>query len=264
MLKKAATSRLQRLAILLVLVAGVAIVSGPTASGSGVSAAFDYSMPPRLGDDANNDGIIDARTTHGAVDPASWHVDFNACASSGSIARYRWSIDGSFAGESATCNGFSHDFANEGTYSVALTTTDSGGNPTTVTKDVVVQDFLIVAFGDSYGSGEGNPDKPIPGFKYDHVRDAQQTLKQKLDALTTAQHNFNATQQQATRVFNRLSDLNHANGDIVRFCNPLGPDYNADACAQATIDAANATAALLDALTDLGQQGLIDALDQIT
>ena len=29
-------------------------------------------------------------------------------------------------------------------------------------ETIVVQDFLVVALGDSFGSGQGNPDKPIP------------------------------------------------------------------------------------------------------
>lgn len=34
-----------------------------------------------------------------------------------------------------------------------------GGDGVTITQNVPVQDWLIVAFGDSYGSGEGAPDK---------------------------------------------------------------------------------------------------------
>ncbi len=47
----------------------------------------------------------------------------------------------------------------EGTYSATLTVTNDAGKTHSVTKTVVVKDWLIVSIGDSVASGEGNPDQ---------------------------------------------------------------------------------------------------------
>ena len=48
-----------------------------------------------------------------------------------------------------------------GTYEITLELTDSWGMTTKVSKKITLRHFLIVSIGDSYASGEGNPD--IPG-----------------------------------------------------------------------------------------------------
>ncbi len=48
-----------------------------------------------------------------------------------------------------------------GTYQITLEQTDSWGMKTKVSKKITLRHFLIVSIGDSYASGEGNPD--IPG-----------------------------------------------------------------------------------------------------
>ena len=146
----------------LVLVALAALALTLTLLGTGQSAlaavptaAFDWSMPARTGLDADHDGVIDPVTD---INPGTFTVNFDACASTGSIQHYRWTIGGEFAGESSTCDGFSDQLA-EGEYTVELKTVADDGSTATVTRQVTVQDFLIVAVGDSYGSGEGNPEK---------------------------------------------------------------------------------------------------------
>ncbi|HVL32131.1 MAG TPA: SGNH/GDSL hydrolase family protein, partial [Actinomycetota bacterium] len=55
---------------------------------------------------------------------------------------------------------FSYRLPSEGTYTMRLDLRDDSGAPlVAVTRDVVVQDFLIVSLGDSVASGEGVPDR---------------------------------------------------------------------------------------------------------
>ena len=49
----------------------------------------------------------------------------------------------------------------EGSYPVGLTVPASGGQTASTTKTVHVRDRLMVVMGDSYASGEGNPEKDI-------------------------------------------------------------------------------------------------------
>lgn len=126
-----------------------------------VSASFDWSMPARFGLDPDNDGLILYHDTVAKVRPASFRVNFDACASEGSIAAYRWSIDGVFVQSSDSCSGFFQIFPTEGSHLVSLRVTPAFGLSSTVSHIVNVQDWLVLGLGDSYGSGEGNPDIPI-------------------------------------------------------------------------------------------------------
>ena len=127
----------------------------------GLAAHFDYSMPARF-------EIPDPRTPEGQYEvyvggvlhPTEWPVALNACASTGGIVEYRWTIDGTAVGSTPDCNGLVYPFAAEGTYPVSLVVEDRDGETRSHTADVVVRDYLIFGIGDSYGSGEGNPDVP--------------------------------------------------------------------------------------------------------
>lgn len=171
------------------------------------TASFDWSMPARFGMDGNSDGLIDyfPETSDrpglsGEIDPGTFTVNLDACASSGDsdIVSYRWDIEGTPAGPSASCT-LSRSLA-EGTYRVTLTVEDEEGDVGTVSREVVVQDWLIVSLGDSYGSGEGAPDQPIPGPAYDNWEaavaardDAQADFDQALEDLGTAEANYDDT-----------------------------------------------------------------------
>ena len=48
----------------------------------------------------------------------------------------------------------------QGVYPVTLKVTDGNGQTATTTGSVTIRDILIVSMGDSYASGEGNPDRP--------------------------------------------------------------------------------------------------------
>lgn len=131
--------------------------------------AFDWSMPDRFGLDSSGDGLIDYYSGDAEgfdlndskvfVNPDSWHVDFDACSlldDDPTIIKFEWLVEGqSF--EKIKCDEFSYDFPYEGIFEVTLTATNSSSSEI-YTENVIVQDFLIFSFGDSYGSGEGVPD----------------------------------------------------------------------------------------------------------
>lgn len=135
------------------------IQSGPTAS-------FKWSMPERFGE-KNKTGIVEyhwdrvTRTYDKTyVNPASWKVDFNACDSSGggtTIDTYALEIGGQLIPEGSDCR-FTHEFPALGSYPVRLIVTAKDGQTASTQENLVIRDYLIVSIGDSFASGEGNPD----------------------------------------------------------------------------------------------------------
>jgi hypothetical protein len=228
----------------------------------GPTAAFDWTVPPRYGlDVAPADGVIDAFTDPAAISPATWHVDFDACASTGSIVQYRWSIDGAFVREVSQCDGFAYEFPAEGAYTVALEVIDQDGAHSVRAQTVVVQDWLIVAWGDSYGSGEGNPDIPILPADLEAYHAAAADLDAAQAALDTAAAQARAAQQHAAdlvaqgmTIQQRLDALQQRLRDRADACGGFpGP-----ACVRATAAVVTATADLLSALAPLGLEVFIN------
>ena len=127
-----------------------------------ITAEFDYSMPARFdGVDGDGDGLIDYFTTREQINPpGGWQVDFDACSSKGSQLAYILSVNNMPPEVYRRCN-FSYKFKQEGTYQVTLKVQDNLDHTATTTKTVIVQDWLIIGLGDSYASGEGNPEIPI-------------------------------------------------------------------------------------------------------
>ncbi|HEX8066621.1 MAG TPA: GDSL-type esterase/lipase family protein [Thermoleophilaceae bacterium] len=76
-------------------------------------------------------------------------------------ATYRWSVDGEQVREARGECTYVHPFEREGRYEVGLDV-DGPRGARSSTRTVTVQDWLIVAIGDSIASGEGNPDRPAP------------------------------------------------------------------------------------------------------
>ena len=256
------TPRPRRTLVLLAMAAALTALSGQSASGSGSAAAFDWTMPARTGIDANGDGIVEARDTPAEVNPATWRVEFDACGSTGAIETYRWSVDGNEVAQETACDGFSHSFADEGTYTVELTTVDADGDETTATHEVVVQDFLVLALGDSYGSGEGNPDLPIPGFKFTNAERAFEDLQAAIADFAVVELDYDRTVGAANAVLDELGQVNAALADMDRYCNPLN-EPNVELCAEATGRVAAETRELTAALAALGLDALIDTLHVI-
>ncbi len=221
-------------------------------------ARFDWSMPTRTGLDRDHDGVVDAMTTRAQISPSSWTVNFHACDSTPeSIDSYRWSIEGPgiapVAVVTESCNGFSHAFPTEGVYRVTLTVW-KGIQTASVTHDVVVQDFLIVAIGDSYGSGQGNPDREIRSASLAAANSAFEHLNAALRSLSQLQDAYDDTAAKVAAATDRLRALQGALENEIAVCaaGDLGR------CAAATENALQALGRLqsavdLLAIADLGQ-----------
>ena len=156
----------------------------PLPIGTGPVVELDYSVPDRFGEDANNDGLIDYysepftctgdtvascnfrdHTAQHDIVPDAWRVDIDACGSTapGTFSDYSWKVIGAVAEvqtDGSDCDDYFVEFPDEGTYFVELTIAGVLGT-TTKRLEVVVQDWLMIGLGDSYGSGEGNPDEPL-------------------------------------------------------------------------------------------------------
>ncbi|MGD2171256.1 MAG: PKD domain-containing protein [Gammaproteobacteria bacterium] len=142
------------------------LVPAPAAAVVENITPFDWSMPDRLLENTGIAGYDPADPiprydpTVQMVPPGGWTVNFDACTVSASaITSFRWLVDGIEVGVETGCE-FSHAFPREGSYQVTLIVTDDLGDSAELVQEVVVQDWLIIAMGDSYASGEGNPEIP--------------------------------------------------------------------------------------------------------
>ena len=121
------------------------------------SELFDWDTAPRYGLDADADGIVDE---HAGEDiSAGFPVDFDACgwAVAGQpVSTYTWQLDGE-THHTSSCR-FRYVFDGEGTYPVALTLADTEGHTRSGSRDVVVDDLLVVGLGDATVAGAGAPE----------------------------------------------------------------------------------------------------------
>ena len=92
------------------------------------------------------------------VNPNSWTVDFDSCAALPPQSLLRWEIDGQALTETK-CS-FSHQFPTLKTYVVKLSVTTPDGQTVTAEVSMTLKDLFVVSIGDSFASGEGNPDIP--------------------------------------------------------------------------------------------------------
>jgi len=132
------------------------------------AASFRWSMPRRFGP-KKADGMVDYHWTEATqtydssyVNPTSWKVDFDGCISSATSGNtYQWEIDGVVQDNpGATVCTFAHEFTSQRPYLVKLTVTTSDGQTAVAETVVNIKDLLIVSLGDSFASGQGNPDIP--------------------------------------------------------------------------------------------------------
>jgi hypothetical protein len=124
-------------------------------------------MPPRLGIDADDDGLTDyansaAEFEEEEAEAGGFRVELvvrpDLCKRA---ATYTWR---STAGETEETGGrgcrVTQTFPAEGRYPVELTVRSPGGKTRSYHREIAVRDWLIVSIGDSVASGEGNPDIP--------------------------------------------------------------------------------------------------------
>jgi hypothetical protein len=240
--------------------------SKPAAAAAPV-ASFDWSMPDRFGPDRNGDGIVDY--VDGATDvltgydatPDSWHVDLDACTSTAaSSATFHWTVvDQPNPATPITvqggpgCADFSMDVPEEGTYRVDLVVETNGEQSAPLRRDVIVQDWLIVALGDSYGSGEGAPDVPIDQTELDEAQAALAAHQAAIDQLTTLQASLVPVQE-------AIAAWQDAVDRAARFCAPNGPEGDVGKCAQATADIVFHSGNVVVQLVALGVTAVIETI----
>ncbi|HEX9580646.1 MAG TPA: hypothetical protein VF970_06020 [Gemmatimonadales bacterium] len=139
-------------------VASVESTAEPSSSRVSPGASFDWSVPPRFGMDRNGDGMVDYPRTPEDLSPASWTVNFDACAMPPGT-RYTWHVNERRVASVASCE-WAYQFPTEGRYDVAVHVVRAGEPGSWAEHVVTVQDWLVVSFGDSYASGEGVPEVP--------------------------------------------------------------------------------------------------------
>ena len=230
-------------------------------------ASFDWTMPDRFGPDRNGDGIVDYvdgatdATTGYEATPDSWHVGLDACASTpGGTATYEWTVlDQPNPASPITvqggpgCGDFSMDVPEEGTYRVELVVTSNGERSTPVRRDVVVQDWLIVSMGDSYGSGEGAPDIPLDQTELAEAQAAWEAHDAAVERLTTLQASLVPVQDAIARWQDAVDRAAY-------FCDPTREDADAAKCAQALADIAIESVFVVAELVRLGATVVIETI----
>jgi len=267
------------------------------AAASAATPTFDWWMPDRFGPDRNGDGLIDYvdgasdYVTSYSATPSSWHVNLTACAIPVTgPAIYHWVVldQPNPAASPITvqggpgCAAFFMDVPEEGTYRVQLVTETNGVMGAPIVRPVVVQDWLIVSLGDSYGSGEGAPDIPIQFGEWTEAQQAWQNYDNAVQRLTTVQASTDALNAAIGR-------WQAATQQAAYYCDPTRHDADPVICAQAlgsiavesafvvgqlvafgvtvaieTVgDAINALAALVNGLVQQ-VQALLQTLDAIT
>ena len=134
---------------------------------------FDWSMPEDYGLDVNglDSGLANAVLSNDTaeVNPPGYtlHLDASDTTSDVPIVSWDWTVKATNSSNPPhKANGEIVDVADlaQGQYTVQLTITMDDGTKASVSEDVTVRNILIVAIGDSYSSGEGNPDHPITDF----------------------------------------------------------------------------------------------------
>lgn len=127
--------------------------------GDGV-AEFTWSAPDRYGHHVVGGRRAKYPQSAAEVDSGPFPIDFEldpAACRRGVARTFRISGAEPRAERLGRRCAFRLSFESEGVYDVELEV-QGGGNDASSSQTVVVQDFLIVSLGDSFASGEGNPD----------------------------------------------------------------------------------------------------------
>jgi hypothetical protein len=228
--------------------------------GAALVAAFDYSMPPRFEIPAlpepQSPSPVATRYFSGPVHPAAWRVDLDACASTGPIASFTWRVDGRHLSTSDRCDGVSFESDSGERHLVTLGVADAAGRTVSTTREVLVQDWLVVGLGNSYGSGEGSPDQPVS-------LDAAEAAQQAFDAAAAADQllAWQLAQQDYAEL---IALLNAASARLAEWLDAVEERNDACdnfpptpvQCATAQLALSQAAARLVAALTALGLEAL--------
>jgi hypothetical protein len=125
-----------------------------------VQASLSWSLAPRYGSVLSANGTI-------AETPLDrpWKIILDACASgpSSSVSAITLRLEGfpdAAGGPTACTAAFTYVGPPGRTLRAEVIVLGTGGDVATATADVSVEDHLVVSIGDSYASGEGNPDVP--------------------------------------------------------------------------------------------------------
>jgi hypothetical protein len=138
------------------------------------ASGFNRAIEKRFGLDSNGDGMIDFNWDPSAmkyapsyVYPTSWKISFNGCRTGNDFYAtrpdqyeyvYEWMLDGAIL-TTTSCKP-TRTFTDKAPHTMGFTVTRMGEGSTTVFPDQTVQvkDYFIVSIGDSYASGQDNPD----------------------------------------------------------------------------------------------------------
>lgn len=226
--------------------------------------SFDWSVPARYGPDGmigvelpvtdspDTLRVLNPEASVGDAAPAGWPADFTACARKRRFVKYTWSVDGQEVFSSRRCTA-RITFPREGVYTVELTAVRASGARTTTSQEVNIQDWLIIGFGDSYGSGEGVPNLPSLPKKFEGLEAARTEAEkvaaeyqQALAAVATAQAAVEAARQELAAVRGDLDELSAAWNEFLRATQALAEARKA--LTAATTALAKATAAVAAAV----------------
>lgn len=151
-------------AVTVVATALIAVIPAPASEGP-LQAAFDWKMEDRLIVNYAHRSAIRVPNTVDYVQPPGYVLELDASNSSGRPTRYSWTVtgdDGQYSIVSIEPRAIFRGLC-QGRHKVELKVADGAGHENTTTAAVTVRDLLIVSIGDSYASGEGNPETPRHG-----------------------------------------------------------------------------------------------------
>ena len=118
-------------------------------------------MADRLAD-VSGDGLIDyLPIERSTINPSSYVANLDACPSFGTppILTYTWTLGGVVTFDTTSCLAQTFVPSADGTELTVRLTVDNGVDTAEATKVIAPRDWFIVSLGDSYASGEGNPER---------------------------------------------------------------------------------------------------------